>query len=71
MSDQIGMAIFGLLMTAYFSYVLYSGFNEGSIAFRGVSFSRAEKPFFFWALMFLAGFMAFSGIAGAVGTLVG
>jgi hypothetical protein len=69
MEDKIVSVVVGLLFVGYFSYVLYSGFSEKSLSFKGVNFSLEEKPFFFGALMFLAAFMLFAGVAGILDSL--
>jgi hypothetical protein len=66
MSDKIGMALFGIAITSYCLFVLYSGYKDKSLSFKGQDFSLAEKPVFYFLLMFMAAFFAFSGIAGFV-----
>lgn len=56
-----------LMMAAfagYFAYVTWSGFKDKSLAFKGQSFSREAKPFFYWALLFMSAFLTFAGSSG-------
>ena len=71
MDDRIGMGVMGLLMTAFFAYVLYCGFKDKCLSYHGVEFDRDEKPFFYWALMLMAGLMSLAGVAGIFGAVTG
>lgn len=64
MSEKMQTVLVGLCIAGFFGYVLYSGFNEKCLSFKGQNFTRDEKPFFYWALMFLAAFLTFAGVVG-------
>ncbi len=66
MQDKIVYVLIMTVFTASFAYLTWCGYRDKCLGCKGEMFSRREKPFFYWALMFMSAFMTFAGSAGLV-----
>jgi hypothetical protein len=66
MQDKLVTVLIMAVFCGSFAYVTWCGYRDRCLGFKGEMFSRQEKPFFYWALMFMSAFMTFAGSAGFV-----
>lgn len=66
MQDKIAFVLIMAVFSASFAYLTWCGYRNRCLGFKGEMFSRQEKPFYYWILMFISAFMKLVSWAGLI-----